>query len=366
MVFPVTGNGVIQETLGRVLDPLRAALPAGWRANLVGQETGSDSGLDAVVRISSPTGQNADFGVLVKATTPRSWLLRALRGLPAIAEANGYAGLVVFAWYLSAPVRAELESAGVGYADSTGWVRLVSERPMLAITARGADRAPGADTRRQTLSLKGASAGRIVRALLSCTPPVGVRELAEIAGVSPGSVSKTLPLLAAENGVRREAGKITGVNRREVLRRWTLDYRILVSNGRPAYFVAPRGIDTALADALTAPRLAVTGSQAGALWLPEGTAPLVPVTQLIIYTAEVTTTASSLGLVAVDAPSANTILLVPQDLAILDSPDRKDDTPLAPLPLVLADLMTLPGRYPQQAGALMDALAKTDPAWRPR
>jgi hypothetical protein len=35
------------------------------------------------------------------------------------------------------------------------------------------------------------------------------------------------------------------------------------------------------------------------------------------------------------------------------------------LPLVLADLLTLPGRYPRQAEALIDALAKTDPAWMP-
>jgi hypothetical protein len=134
-------------------------------------------------------------------------------------------------------------------------------------------------------------------------------------------VSKTVPLLAAEDGVRREAGKITAVNRREVLNRWTLDYRVLISNGQPAYFVAPRGIDAALTVTKTAPRIAVTGSQAGALWLPEDTAPLIPVTQLVIYTANVEATAADFGLIAVDAPSANVILLTPQDPAILDNPD---------------------------------------------
>jgi hypothetical protein len=67
--------------------------------------------------------------------------------------------------YIAAPARAKLERAGVSYADATGWVRIVSDDPMLAITAVGAakspkpDRVTGAITR-----LDGRSAGRIARA----------------------------------------------------------------------------------------------------------------------------------------------------------------------------------------------------------
>ncbi|MDR2373998.1 MAG: hypothetical protein LBD77_07865 [Bifidobacteriaceae bacterium] len=351
-----------------MVDSVRAALPKGWQADVTHLEaaTGPSRRPDAVIRVSSPSNQSAEFGLETKSPAAAGSLSPAsLQGLRAVAEANGWAGFIVFSPYLSAPARAALDKAGVSYADSTGWVRLVSDRPMLAIAASGAERAPNADPRRQTLSLKGASAGRIMRALLSCAAPVGVRELAAAAEVSPGSVSKTLPLLTAEGAVRRDAGKVVAVDRREVLRRWTLDYRVLASNGKPAYFVAPRGIDAALATIKNSPRVVLTGSQAGALWLPGGTAPLIPVTQLIAYTDDADATASRLGLVPVDAPSANVIVLPPQDQTILDNPARKSDIPIAPLPLVLADLLTLPGRYPQQAEALMNALAKTDPEWRP-
>jgi hypothetical protein len=37
---------------------------------------------------------------------------------------------------------------------------------------------------------------------------------------------------------------------------------------------------------------------------------------------------------------------------------------LAPLALLLADLLTLPGRGDAEADQLMDALATTDPAWK--
>ncbi|MDR1394416.1 MAG: TraY domain-containing protein [Bifidobacteriaceae bacterium] len=152
---------------------------------------------------------------------------RVSSALSSAGRSPGTAGLVYLAPYVSPAVRERLSRAGVSYADGTGWVRIVSDRPMLAITAQGASKA---------------------------TRPVG----------SPA---------------------------------WTA--------------------------------------------------------------------AETLGLVEADPPSANVIILAPQDLAILDSPDIRAGLPVAPLPVVLADLLTLPGRYPAQAAALMDALAKAEPEWRP-
>jgi len=267
--------------------------------------------------------------------------------------------------YLTAPVRDGLAKAGISYADATGWVRLVSDSPMLAVTATGADRAPNASTRRLTLSLKGASAGRIVQALLSCELPIGVRALAEAAKVSPGAVSKTLPLLTAEDAVSRDdGGKIVTVNRRQVLERWTLDYHLLTSNPDVRYFVAPRGIESAQTTLAGREGVALTGPQASRVYLPQGVAPLMPPTQIVCYTRDVPTMAGGVGLQEVDAPTANVILISPQDKALLDKPAVIGGIPVVPLPLVLADLLTLPGRYPQQAEALMDAVAKTAPAWR--
>lgn len=282
---------------------------------------------------------------------------RAGRGAPVLYAAP----------YLPPAARERLAAAGASYADATGWVRLVSDDPMIAITAQGASRAPKRDQRLVTTRLDGPATGRVMVALLEADAPLGVRELAALARVSAGTVSKLLPTLQAEGAVERgPSGRVSAIDRRGVLQRWTADYSVLKSNGDPGYFVAPRGLDAVLAQIGQTPRTAVTGAQGGALWLPEGTAPVIPVTQVAAYADDPERAAAALGLVPVDAPVANVILLAPQNPSILGSPTRLAGTPVAPLPLVLADLLTLPGRYAQQAEALMDALAKTDPRWRPR
>jgi hypothetical protein len=149
-----------------------------------------------------------------------------------------------------------------------------------------------------------------------------------------------------------------------LLRRWTADYECLTSNGSPAYYVAPRGLEPAQA-ALKARRdVAFTGARAAVGWLPAGTEATLPISQLVVYAAEPSPVAADLGLVPVAPSASNIILLKPQDPALLDAIALRDQAPLAPLPVVLADLLSLPGRYPQQGEALMDALAKADPAWR--
>ncbi|MDR1768052.1 MAG: hypothetical protein LBR32_06465 [Propionibacteriaceae bacterium] len=263
-------------------------------------------------------------------------------------------------------MRAKLERAGVSYADATGWVRIVSDDPMLAIISQGAAKSPTPSGNRTIARLDGRGAGRVIRALLTVDPPVGVRQLADAADVSPGTVSKVLPTLAADNTIERDdRGQVTGVVRRRLLDRWTADYQLLKSNGTARYYVAPRGLDAALAKATAFPNLALTGGRAGQAWLPDNVTPVMPVTQLVLYTTDLGVTADTLGLAATDPPSANVILLTPQDPAILDRPESRAGVPVAPLPIVLADLLSLPGRYPQQATALMDALAKADPQWRP-
>ena len=355
MLFRVSGNSSIRETARQVVRAVQSALPPGWSVRNADRP---DSGTDLV--ITAPTGETAAFGFKVgqRGMTPVSAM--------AAAAAEGAPRVMYMSDYISAPTRATLEQAGISYADATGWVHIVSDKPMIAITAQGAPKSPKPSSSTTVTRLSGRSAGRVVRALLTISPPAGVRELAEIAQVSPGTVSKTLPVLMADNAVERDqAGRVVGVNRRQLLNRWAIDYQILKSNGRPAYFIAPRGLDAVLAKINTIPQVAATGAQAGAAWLPDDVAPVIPVTLLIVYTVDPDRAASTLGLIPVAPPNANVILLMPQDPAILNNPVVRKGTPIAPLPIVLVDLSTLPGRYPQQATALMDALAKTDPAWRP-
>jgi hypothetical protein len=358
-LFPVPGNMLYREThlRGQVLSSVAKALPAGWAASLA-PSSAADGGSEALLVITSGSGRRAEFKLQTGSGAGRA-------GGPT--RAGGSAPVLHAAPYLPPAARERLAAEEASYADATGWVRLVSDDPMIAITARGAPRAPKRDQRLVTTRLDGPATGRIMSALLEADAPLGVRELAQMAHVSAGTVSKLLPTLEAEDALERgPAGRVSAIDRRRVLRRWTADYGVLKSNGIPGYFVAPRGVDATLDQICRMPRNAVTGAVGGALWLPKGTAPVIPITQLVAYADDPGEAATALGLVPVDAPVANAILVPPQNPSILDSPPRVADTPVAPLPLVLADLLTLPGRYPQQAEALMDALAKTDPQWRPR
>ena len=339
-----------------MLTALAEALPKSWALD-VGEAEGRGR---QVLRITSPAGECAAFDIVHgrSGVVPASDLTTPI--------SLGSSGLIYLAAYLSAPLRAKLEAAGISYADATGWVRLAADEPMLAVSAQGAAKAPRELTPGAVTRLSGRSAGRLIRTLVGSAPPVGVRELALLANVSPGTVSKVLPTLVADGSVVRDAGgRVVAVSPRELLKRWTIDYGVLKSNGRPFYYLAPRGIDSAL-KALKARRdLAFTGSCAASGWLPPGTEATLPTMQLVAYARDPITVASDVGLMPVDPQAANIILLTPQDPTILGAPPLCDDMPLAPLPLVLADLMTLPGRYPQQAEALMDACAKSDPVWRP-
>ena len=63
-----------------------------------------------------------------------------------------------------------------------------------------------------------------------------------------------------------------------------------------------------------------------------------------------------------DASTANVVMAVPQDERILPSP--AEPVALAPTALVVADLLTLPGRSDAEAEQLMDAMAAADPTWK--
>ena len=65
---------------------------------------------------------------------------------------------------------------------------------------------------------------------------------------------------------------------------------------------------------------------------------------------------------AADAATANVVIAAPQDGRILPGPG--EPATLAPTALVVADLLTLPGRSDAEAEQLMDALASIDPSWK--
>ncbi|MDY0001519.1 MAG: hypothetical protein RBU30_09515 [Polyangia bacterium] len=317
-------------------------LPPGWGAELVGASSRARR-----LRITSKEGRSGELPVSALSRPDPRAARQLSRERP----------LLVVAPYLSRNVREVLEDEGLSYADQTGNVRIVLEEPGLYVVTSGADSNPWPEERRFTL--RGAKAGRVVCALAGSTPPIGVRELAAAAGTDPGYVSRLLGMLDREALVDRTGrGRVERVDWRKVLLRWS-DEAPLESRTKTSTWLAPRGLK-GVWDGLRGadfPYL-LTGSAAAA-----SVAAVAPIRLASVYVEDEEAVAQALGLRAAEA-GANVVLLQPDDVSVFERADERDGLRNARLPLVVADLLSGPGRSPAEAEALMDWMASHEAVWR--
>ena len=331
-----------------------ARLPAGWNVDLR-----AERGREPTLSLRAPDGRVARLRVFVrKQIQPRDVpnLLRQAVG-------SGGCALVV-APFLSPRSREMLALGGASYVDATGNLRLVVSDPAVFFDARGADRDP--DRRPRGLrSLKGGVAGRVVRALCDFVPPYGVRALAELSSTPLGTVSRVVTFLEREALLNRDADKqIIDVDWAALLARWAADYGVATSNARRSY-LEPRGLAALGAKLGRLDRYAATGSLAG---------PGIAATRLaVLYVDDAPRAAEVLELVPAEA-GANVWLLEPFDDVVFDRTARRSPmgSPGAP-PVVVAspsqvavDLLTSPGRGPQEAEALIEWMKGAEDDWRRR
>ena len=364
------GNRSIRETrlIDDALDRIAALLPASWRLDKRRGMTSNDHRFDAIVELTGPTAEKAAFIVEAKRSVSVSLLIPALCELE---RASGMPALFV-SDYIGPALRDTLASEGFGFADATGWVRVTSASPLILLTGQGAARAPRTPRSSAVTRLNGLAVSRTIRTLTTADLPLGVRNLAVLADVSPGSVSKLLATMPSEVRVARSlegivdrdgTGSILAVRRRALLRRWMLDYSFAKTNSSVGYYIAPRGLERTLIRLADEKNIAITGSAAARRLLPESTTSVVPLRLLAIYATRPAELASELRLIDADPTTANVVIARPQDPDLL-TPPHDGDLVMAPLPLVIADLLTLPGRSDAEAEQLMDALADNDEAWK--
>ncbi|TVR03515.1 MAG: hypothetical protein EA398_04695 [Deltaproteobacteria bacterium] len=334
----LSDNSLITST-SRVL---QERLPPGW---VVERVAGQSCALR--LRITSMEGRSREFPVSpLSRPDPRT-----ARQLPKDRP------LLVAAPYLSRSVREAIEDEGASYVDQTGNVRLVLDEPGLFIATSGAESNPWPEKRRFTL--RGTKAGRVVCALSLATPPCGVRELAAAADTDPGYVSRLLGMLDREAIVDRTArGRVERVDWRQLLLRWSEDAPI-ESRTTASTWLAPRGLKS-LWDGLRDAGFAylITGSAAAA-----GIAPVAPTRLASVYVEDPEVAARALGLRAANA-GANVVLLQPADGSLFDRADDRYGLRTARLPVVVADLLSGPGRSPAEAEALMGWMAAHEQMWR--
>ena len=332
---------------GRILEQ---RLPAGWAQKVSSVRRARQT--DAVLRLVGPDGVEARLAIEVKARLfPRD--IPALK--QRLGSLNERQGLVITT-FLTPNAKRRLAEEGMNYLDLTGNLRLSLSRPGLFIETEGSTTDPS-PAEKGGRSLRGAKAGRIVRALCDFPLPLGVSDLAMKAGVDTSYASRMLEWLAREGLVTRVSrGPVEAIDRASMIRRWADDYSVLKSNDARS-FLDPRGIENLLRR-LTASRVryAVTGSLAA-----NRLAPVAPARLAMVYLDDPDLEASALSLTATET-GANVMLLVPFDEVVFDR-TRTDEgvTYVAPSQAAV-DLLTSPGRAPAEGEAVLEWMTRNPAA----
>ncbi len=337
--------------LSPFLERLRDLLPEDWQVTLSARtRREGDRRTDATLQIRLPRGPAVTLAVEAKARLSAQ-MAAAIASAPRASEGGSR---VVLARYLSPMARVRLRDAGLSYLDLTGntWINLA--RPYVLIDRQGAETDPD-PPKRGLRSLKGAKAGRIIRALCDNRPPVGVRDLARRTGTDPGYATRVLRLLEEEDLVSRgDAAEVVAVRWPEMLRRWSLDYTT-----RSTSYLAPRGLsDLERRLAMYAQPYAVTGLRA----VPKA-AQVLPAHLLSLYVLGAESAAKALDLRAA-AGGANVMLLEPVDEFVFTGAQDSGGLRVVAASQCAVDLLTGRGRDPSQADALIDWMRANEDAWR--
>jgi hypothetical protein len=363
VLFRVMGNEIIAETrearvLDRALDSLRRAFPPEWGIDVTEANSPDHRGREDLLFVRAPGGTVAEFVVEVKSMT-RGSASSAVRAAEA-ASLRAQLPAVVLTDFANPALRQACSDRGVGLVDGTGWVMLRNDgEPGLLVNLQGAQRFSANRGSSAIERLDGPGASKVIRALWEVHMPIGVRELAEYAQVSPGTIAKVLPTLAHAGAVERDkTGVVTGRNRRLLLDRWAQDYSFTGSNRDVLWLLAPRGVesvDSAIVQLPQSTTLVSTGSLGARNMLSGDLLSVTPLTLLAYYTADPVQIANRLGLRPSSPAAANVVLARPRDPDLL-RPIGHGSVLSVPPVQVLADLMTMGGRFPDEADQLFDSL----------
>jgi hypothetical protein len=345
----ISDNSLIQ----RVVQRLAARLPPGWRVG-EGPSRARRGRIDAVLKISGPA-KNAGSALVETKTRLEP---RDVDYLAATTRPTADQPVLIIAPFLSPRTQERLTAAGFGYADLTGNVRLSLPKAGLFLETTGARENP-APTVRDRKSLRGAKAGRLIRALADFRPPVGLRELAKRAGVDPGYTSRVVDVLNRDALVVRTArGPITDIDWPALLRRWSQAYSPFQRQDL-AWYLAARGLApvTEKLKTVSAP-YAVSGS-----WAATQFAPVAPTRLLLCYADDPEALARDLDVRPTEA-GANVALVTPYDPIVYERTSQKKGVTVAALSQIAVDLLTSPGRGPNEGEALIEWMRANEHVWR--
>lgn len=337
---------------------LRQNLPANWSIELTrSPRTSLGSRPDALLTLRGPDGTSAQFVVEVKVNLDPRSAIETGRSLKML---NPEATPLILAPYVSPNTAQRLAAEGISYVDTRGNARVAASQPALFLRLIGDKRSPVPDSR-PIRSLKGPTAGRVVRALVDFLPPYTLSHLVQIAQVPGASAYRVVDFLFREALLEREPrGPVVNVDWEGVIRRWADDYSFTGSN-RTRKCLDPRGIDSvrrSLSDYEA--QYSITGSL--------GVRPYTtgaPVRLATVFVEDADTAAEALGLRETDT-GANTILAEPFDPVVFERSRNLEGLNYAAPSQVAVDLLTGPGRGPSEFDQLLRWMKKNEYAWRTR
>jgi DNA-binding transcriptional ArsR family regulator len=266
--------------------------------------------------------------------------------------------VLVSAKWLSPRTRDLLRERGVAFIDSTGNAELVLRRPGLYVRTDGADRDP--DPRpRAGPTLRGPGAWSLLRTLVEVSPPYTAGELAAALSIDDGYVSRSLKVLGDELLIeRRPRGPVTAVDWEAVLRRLTDTYSLLDSN-ETSTWIATAGPEQLIDDLAGAEvrKWALTGS-----FVASSIAPVAAPELAVIYTDDPERLAKNARLLPATS-GANVILARPYDPIVYLRGRRADGIPFVSVAQAATDLLTGPGRMPQEGESLVAWMRRNEQRW---
>lgn len=363
MTFTMPANTALSENkmVESAVSWLRDRLPQGWQVgptSRAGFQT-ADGRIDAAIDVRGPNGTSNTLVVEAKRTIGPRDVGRLLPGLGRrIRALAGNVPVLVIAPWLSRRTRELLTDQDLNFLDLTGNARICLDNPTLFIETQGAakDPSPPAPSKAR---VQGPKAGRFIRLLVDVSPPYGVRELAESAGLAVSYVSRVLDTLDGEALVERsKRGGVASVDVSGLLRRWAETYDVFRSNTTQRY-LAPAGAGAALQQLVSVDiRAAVTGSFA-----ESRLAPIAAPTLLAAYTDTPEAVADALGLIPADQ-GANVALLTPFDPVVWERTSIVDGITYVAPTQVAVDCLTGNGRMPAEGDAILKWMSGNESSWR--
>lgn len=353
------GNNAEMQLVQKAFALLQSKLPPAWSAELRTSPAPGDDG-GAVIQVEGGA-HSATFAVEPRLSpTPsdinRTFLAPYFRRLRASA---GY-HLLVVAPYLSARSRELLTGEGISYLDLTGNIRIVRDYPPIWIEVEGAAKDPASQAR-SVRGVRGAAAGKVVRALVDVAPPYGVTDLARAARVDAGYVTRVLGNLESEGLVERGArGRVVETDWESLLRRRAAVVDLL-SRRQARFYVAPRDVVSMVGELerVTDERLMVSGSIAASRF-----APITLPALLVVYVlGDPATVADGLRLLPVE-DGANVALIRPQSYSPFFNAVASPPLFFASPSQSVIDCLSGNGRMPAEGEAVLDWMRKEETAWR--